>query len=166
MAAYAKLQRRPGSNRAAPAQEAAQLKLAKVAWEQSLVDRCKAGRSATGSQCFRIAATAVLLTYQPTADMAQWLRFVTFLQVHVGGWGVKHWCATLETCESRRLHAHVMLQFRKKADLSSRTFEFEGVRPNLSANGYIVEGAGWRIPQISYDRGVLLCLCKQEGHQA
>ena len=77
-AAYAKLQRRLGSNRAAHAQQATQLKLAKVAWEQSLVDRCRAGRPATGSQCFRISAAAVLLTYQPIADMAQWLRFVTF----------------------------------------------------------------------------------------
>ena len=77
-AAYAKLQRRLGSNRAAYAQEAAQLKLATVAWDQSLVDRFKADRPATGSQCFRVAAAAVLLTYQPIADMAQWLLFVTF----------------------------------------------------------------------------------------
>ena len=162
-AAYAKLQRRLGRNRAAHAQEAAQLKLAKVAWEQSLTDRCKAGRPATGPQCFRINAAAVLLTYQPLADMAQWMRFVTFLQVHVGVWGVKHWCATLETCESGRLHTHVMLQFRKKADMSSRMFAFEGVHPNLSANDYLGEGIGGRNPQVSYDRGFFYVFANKKG---
>ena len=51
---------------------------------------------------YRVHCQAVLLTYQGlsatlTVALAQWTRFLAFVQGRQGEWSVKYWTATLET---------------------------------------------------------------------
>ena len=110
-------------------------------------------------QDFRIA---VLLTYQSFLDVLQWHR-CGYIQEHILEWQVKHWCATLERCEYGRLHAHVMLQFVREQDRTSRSFTFEGIPPNVSSNDYLNEGIGGRNPQQSIDRGFFYVFADKRG---
>ena len=105
----------------------------------------------------------MLLTYQSFTSLDQWRRFVNCVKANVSAWNVKYWCATLETCKSGRLHAHLMLQFWVKQDRSSRAFAFEGINPNASAHDYLGEGVGRRNPQQSIDRGFFYVFAKKLG---
>ena len=67
---------------------------------------------------FRIQAGAVMLTYNGVKDLAQWRRLVSFFHENYRAWGVKHWCATLETTRKGALHAHCMVQFHKAKAVS------------------------------------------------
>ena len=112
---------------------------------------------------FRIESHAVLLTYQSFTSLDQWRRFLHFVKLSLSSWKVKYWCATLETCKTGRLHAHLMLQFWVKQDRSSRSFAFEGIHPNATAHDYLGEGMGRRNPQQSMDRGFFYVFAKKQG---
>ena len=139
------------------------LRAAKVAWEQALNNKGPQGRPASNEAVYRIECSAVLLTYQSFTSLDQWRRFVNCVKANVSSWNVKYWCATLETCKSGRLHAHLMLQFWVKQDRSSRAFAFEGINPNVSAHDYLGEGVGRRNPQQSIDRGFFYVFAKKLG---
>ena len=141
----------------------AQVRLAKIAWEEALAAKARPGRPPAESQSFTIKSEAVLLTYQSVSCLQQWGRFLTFVTRNLAAWGVKYWCATLETCQSGRLHIHLMLQFHKVSKKVSRTFTFEGVPPNASANDYLNEGLGRRNPQQSMDRGFFYVYASKKG---
>ena len=139
------------------------LRAAKVAWEQALNNKGPQGRPASNEAVYRIECSAVLLTYQSFTSLDQWRRSVNCLKANMSSWNVKYWCATLETCKSGRLHAHLMLQFWVKQDRSSRAFAFEGINPNVSAHDYLGEGVGRRNPQQSIDRGFFYVFAKKLG---
>eukprot|EP00435_Cladocopium_sp_Y103_P068731 s247_g32.t1 len=109
------------------------------------------------------ALQVLLLTYQSFTSLDQWHRFVNSVKANVSSWNVKYWCATLETCKSGRLPAHLMLQFWVKQDRSSCSFAFEGINPNVSAHDYLGEGVGRRNPQQSIDRGFCYVFAKKLG---
>ena len=46
---------------------------------------------------FRVQCTAVLLTYCGSFTEKKWREFLQFVRSHITSWGVKYWCATLET---------------------------------------------------------------------
>ena len=75
---------------------------------------------------YTVNAEAVLLTYQRFAGLDQWRRFVSFVSASLARWQVKHWSATLETNADGTPHAHLMLQFRRTVDRTTRSFTFEG----------------------------------------
>lgn len=160
-AAYAKVLRQAQLRH----QDTRQLKAKKVAWEKVLAQAhgVQPGRRALVAQDFRIRATAVLLTYQSFLDVLQWHRLCGYIQEHILEWQVKHWCVTLERCEYGRLHAHVMLQFVREQDRTSRSFTFEGITPNVSSNDYLNEGIGGRNPQQSIDRGFFYVFADKRG---
>ena len=139
------------------------LRAAKVAWEQALNNKGPQGRPAGHEAVYRIASSAVLLTYQSFTSLDQWRRFVNCVKANMSSWNVKYWCATLETCKSGRLHVHLMLQFWVKQDRSSRAFAFEGINPNVNAHDYLGEGVGRRNPQQSIDRGFFYVFAKKLG---
>ena len=114
------------------------LHAAKVAWEHTLNNKGPQGRPAGHEAVYRIASSAVLLTYQSFTSLDQWRRFVNCVKANVPSWHVKHWCASLETCKSGRLHVHLMLQFWVKQGRSSGSFAFEGINPNVNAHDFYV----------------------------
>ena len=105
---------------------------------------------------FRIHSTAVLLTYSlGTSPPTIWPRFVAHVESHRRTWSVKHWSATLEESSSDNVHAHLMLQFHQRVDVTSNSFAFEGVRPNARPAwcDYMGEAFAKKSPQLSFDRG-------------
>ena len=158
--AYAQMWKRVARGRKDQANE---LREAKAAWEQAMASKAQAGRLPSGVKTFRFQSAAILLTYQGIADVTHWQRFVTFLQLRLQAWGVKHWCATLERCRNGRLHIHLMLQFQSAANRSSATFVFNGIHPNVSKNDYLGEGYSGRNPQRSYDRGFFYVYANKLG---
>ena len=46
-------------------------------------------------------SSAVLLTYHKVRDLPQWERFTHNVADSLQKWGVRYWCATLETCKNR-----------------------------------------------------------------
>ena len=113
---------------------------------------------------FRIRGEAALFTYQGVADLAQFRRLVAFVSEHVKAWGVKHWCATLETNADGSPHARVMLQFLASVDRGASGFAFEGLRPNVSPNDLLGEGVCRKKKQLSIDRAFYVWADK-EGTQ-
>lgn len=160
-AAYAKVLR---SAKAGPAVlKAKELKTCKAAWEAELAATAKRASAQQVLGGFRLRSTAVLLTFQSLRNVAQWKRLAVFVQSNMVAWDVKHWCTTLERCKNGRLHAHVMLQFLKQQDRTSRSFTFESITPNCSANDYLNEGIGGRNPQQSIDRGFFYVFAQKIG---
>ncbi|CAE8608570.1 unnamed protein product, partial [Polarella glacialis] len=90
---------------------------------------------------FRIQSEAALLTYQGFNGLDHWRRFVSFVGSSFKRWRVKHWCATLETNTDGTDHAHLMLQFLQVVDRTTRSFMFEGLRPNVATTDLGGEGA-------------------------
>ena len=158
-AAYGKVLARASRARLATAD----LHNAKLAWEQALAAKGAAGRPPTSNQGHPVRSEAVLLTYQSISCLEQWRRFALFVGQNLPHWGVKHWCATLESCKNGRLHVHVMLQFHKARNRMSRNFLFEGISPNASANDLLNEGMGRRNPQQSIDRGFFYVFASKIG---
>ena len=97
------------------------------------------------------------------SKLAQWRRFVSFLEGRLAVWQVIRWCATLESCKTGRWHAHLMLQFRGVQDKSSKSFVFERIFPNASSNDYLNEGMGRRNPQQSIDRAFFYVFANKIG---
>ncbi|CAE8608571.1 unnamed protein product [Polarella glacialis] len=90
---------------------------------------------------FRIQSEAALLTYQGFNGLDHWRRLVSFVGSSFKRWRVKHWCATLETNTDGTDHAHLMLQFTQVVDRTTRSFMFEGLRPNVATTDLGGEGA-------------------------
>lgn len=158
--AYGQVMQR--AKRVGKAKDVQKLKEQKAAWEQALA-RSAPGPQASASPGFRIRAKAVLLTYQSLVDVPQWRHLADYVHSKLPAWAAKHWCTTLERCENGRLHAHLMLQFQQEQDRSSRSFQFEGLMPNVSANDYLNEGIGGRNPQQSMDRGFFYVFACKRG---
>ncbi len=103
---------------------------------------------------FRIQGQATMLTYNGVRNHAQWKRLVSYIQKNFKKWGLKHWCATLESCpHSKKLHIHVFLQFTKAVDVTTKRFEFEGLRPHADPHDYLGEGQNRKRAQDSINRG-------------
>ena len=90
---------------------------------------------------FRIRSVAVLLTFQKFLDLGTWFRFVSFTKDHLVEWGVKLWCATMETNDDGTYHLHLCVQFHNALERCAETFTFERMRPNASAHDSL--GEGW-----------------------
>ena len=113
---------------------------------------------------FRINAAAVMLTYQSWhGGLAQWRRYNEHVKKNLKVWRGKHWCSTLETNEDGTYHAHLMLQFCQKVDRTSRSFAFEGIVPNCSANDLLGNGINGRNYQTSVNRGMFYVWCDKIG---
>lgn len=120
-------------------------------------------KEAGKGQGFRFQSLGVLLTYQKFQDAGCWPRFLASLQSRLRTWGVRYWCATLETNSDGTHHLHMMLQFFRAQDRNSQTFAFEGVCPNGQPNDLLGEGWGGRRQQLSLDRGFFYVWAAKEG---
>ena len=89
---------------------------------------------------YRIQSEGVLLTYFRVQDLPQWHRFVEHVRCQQRAWKVKHWCTTLESTKTGRWHIHLMLQFERSANRSSRTFCFENLIPRADATDLLGGG--------------------------
>ena len=159
--AYGQVLRQAARKRQGQAHEAAELRRTKALWDDALAGAKSVGRPAGIG--YRVCATAVLLTYQSFKGLAQWHRFVSFIEGRLVAWQVIRWCATLESCKTGRWHAHLMLQFRQVQDKSSKSFVFERIFPNASSNDYLNEGMGRRNPQQSIDRAFFYVFASKIG---
>ena len=124
-AAFRKLMRKVHPDKGGRNEDAQRLQQAREDWRVALgkapaatargeVPVLPIAEESAGSS-FRLQATAVLLTYQNFTE-ALWQDFLLWIPTQLKEWTAKHWCATLETCKSKKLHVHLMLQFRSKID--------------------------------------------------
>jgi hypothetical protein len=116
-------------------------------------------------RAFRINAPAVLLTFCGIQNLEQWHRFLVNVRGHLKVWSVKHWCATLEGHGEDAMHVHLMLQFARKMDRTTRCFTFEGITPRADANDPLGEGWCRKRMQQSIDRGMFYCWANKIGTQ-
>jgi hypothetical protein len=114
---------------------------------------------------FRIQSEAALLTYQGFNGLDHWRRFVSFVASSFKRWRVKHWCATLETNTDGTDHAHLMLQFTQVVDRTTRSFIFEGLRPNVATTDLGGEGFCKKRMQQSINRGMFYVWANKVGTQ-
>lgn len=112
--------------------------------------------SSRRGKAYRIQGVSTLLTYQglPTDAIGLWTEFKKFVREGKRGWGVKHWCATLESNDNGKCHLHLMLQFHQPVDRTVNSFVFLGYRPNASAEDYMGMGCCRKRMQASIDRGM------------
>ncbi|CAE8705721.1 unnamed protein product, partial [Polarella glacialis] len=114
---------------------------------------------------FRIQSEAALLTYQGFNGLDHWRRFVSSVASSFKRWRVKHWCATLETNADGTDHAHLMLQFTQVVDRTTRSFIFEGLRPNVATTDLGGEGFCKKRMQQSINRGISHVWANKVGTQ-
>ena len=114
---------------------------------------------------YRVNASVVLLTYHGFSDLAQWHRFVAFVQSSLKKWDVQLWGATFEACETDALHTHLVLQFRREVDRTARSFTFEGLTPNVRQGDYLGEGLNKKRHQLSVNRGFFYVFADKIGTQ-
>ena len=115
-----------------------------------------------GRKEYRVQSQAAMLTYMGfDGGMDQWGRFCD--QRALQRWGVKHWCATLETTKQGKPHAHLMLQFARSVDRTTAAFVFEDLRPNASPTDLCGEGLCRKRMQVSMDRGFYYVWADKEG---
>jgi hypothetical protein len=112
---------------------------------------------------YRINSEAVMLTYMGISDKAQWGRFLHFVASRLRLWHVKHYSATLEQCADGKFHIHVMLQFTKVVDRTTRPFMFEGVRPNACVADLLGGSLAKKKMQTSIDRGMFYVWANKIG---
>jgi hypothetical protein len=161
-AAFRKLMRKVHPDKGGCNEDAQRLQQAREDWRTALGKTPSAASEAfalpiaaesTGST-FRVHATAIMLTFQNFTEEL-WTEFLAWIPEQLKGWTANHWCATLEACKSKKLHVHLMLQFRSKIDRTLSGFIFKDLRPNVSPGGRDLcgEGLGGRRFQQSVDRG-------------
>ena len=114
---------------------------------------------------YRIRGFSVLLTYHNVAGLAEWKKFLKFIRASLQAWGVMHWCATLERSDAGNLHTHLVLQFYKAIDKTTRCFAYRGTRPNASPNDYLDEGICRKKFQLSVNRSFFYVWADKEGTQ-
>ena len=133
-------------------QKARELKEAKAPWVSAL-SQGRVGRPrVTAARPFRVKAVMVMLTYHGFTALSQWRRSLAFTTQRLQSWAAKHWCATLEACQSGKWHVHLVVQFHKMIDRASSCFAFEGTLPNVSTNDLCGEKVGGRNVKASVDR--------------
>ena len=64
------------------------------------------------SSVFRIVSLGVLLTYQRAVGAEEWPAFCAWVAANSATWGVRYWCATLETCKDGGFHIHLVVLVR------------------------------------------------------
>ena len=191
VAAYKKVTRKVHPDKGGSTADFQRLQAAKDEWEAKRSSRGQAGRPQSQGKpraqaqaqqprseivaeladpeqvrkSFRIQSGAVLLTYNGVRDVAQWHRFVAFVNANFRRWGVCHWCATLEATRKGALHIHCMVQFRKSKDRDTRPFFFEGLKPRADPNDLLGEGWGGKCVQKSYNRGFFYVWADKIGTQ-
>lgn len=121
------------------------------------------GKQTPRSRLYLIRSPAVLLTYHGIAER-DWQAFVAWVQLHVPGWGVIHWCASMERCVSGQPHVHLMLQFAAASDgRGVELFIFNGARPNACSTDVCGEGLSKKHFQRSVDRGMFYAWADKIG---
>ena len=55
-----------------------------------------------GKKAYKLDSHAVMFTYHGFEDIAQWRRFITFVESHTRGWKVQYWCASMETTKQEK----------------------------------------------------------------
>lgn len=145
--------------------QARELRKAKVAWEKALAPKAPVGRPSAplSQQLFRVQAALVMLTYHGIQSLQHWSVFLAFVQKNLLTWTAKHWCATLEACESGNWHVHLVLQFHKAFDRCSSAFVFQGIAPNVTCNDYLGEGVSGRNAKQSMDRAFFYVFADKIG---
>ena len=103
------------------------------------------------------------MTYFRVQDLPQWHRFVEHVRCQQRAWKVKHWCTTLESTKTGRWHIHLMLQFERSANRSSRTFCFENLIPRADATDLLGGGFCKKKMQESLNRGMFYCWADKVG---
>ena len=116
-----------------------------------------------GRKQYRIQSVFVLLTYHNFVDVSQWRRFTDHVVQNKRQWSWKHWCATLETTKTGKLHVHLALQFTKQVDRSSRFFSFEGSNPRADLEDFLGEGLNRKKMQVSINRCMFYCFADKLG---
>ena len=160
-AAFKKLARKVHPDKGGSTEQTQRLNSARDEWKAACgkpagpkkADAAKALEELARRRDFTFQGVAVLLTYQGFQDSDHWARFVAFVEQQLPTWGAKHWCATMETCKSKKFHAHLMLQFKAAAKRTTQDFFFEGLKPNASATDLCGEGLCRKRLQQSVDRG-------------
>ena len=79
--------------------------------------------------------------------MAEWSALKAWVYSKRQAWGLKYYCATLETCKSQKWHAHIMLQFRTEGCRYARDYAFDGAaagrrNPTVTLLGKGAEASG------------------------
>lgn len=191
-AAYRRVVKAVHPDKGGNVSDAQRLQAAKEQWDKTRRQNTRAGRPATGQarpkgsgsrsgggvgpsslgngsveapRQYRINACATMLTYNGFVDKSQWHRFLAFVRAGVTAWQVKHWCATLEASTSESLHVHLMLQFTKQVDRTSRSFVFEGCAPRADPNDILGEGWCRKRLQQSINRAMFYCWAEKIGTQ-
>ena len=111
--------------------------------------------------------TACLLTYQglPKRALGLWKEFKLFVRGCCEGWGVRHWCATLETNDDGTGHFHLMVEFTKAVDRTIASFVFKDFRPNVQDSDYLGEGFCRKRMQTSINRAMFYVWADKIGTQ-
>ena len=113
---------------------------------------------------FRLQCVAVMLTYNGAWTLDLWRQFLDFVRRHRTSWNVRWLCATLEKCQARKYHVHLMLQFSKTIDVLSSAFQFCGMKPNARPEDSAAGGRrGSPSPQRSIDRGFFYVYANKIG---
>lgn len=159
---------------------------ARAAWDELRRQKTAAGRPKRGTQAqpqsgsiflpvgvvpgkkgrpeYRVNAPAALFTYMAfDGGLGQWERFCDFVGRSLRRWGVKHWCATLETTKEGKGHTHLMLQFSRKVDRTTAAFVFEGICPNARSTDLCGDGLCRKRMQLSIDRGFYYVWVDKKG---
>lgn len=115
---------------------------------------------------YDFSSEGVMLTYNGVQDQDQWNRFLQHVRSSRKAWGFKHWCASLEACQSGTLHIHLMLQFHNPhKQRFSKSFAFETLVPNASVTDYLGNRLGTKKLQNAIDRGMFYVFADKNGTQ-
>ena len=183
--AYRQVVLRAHPDKGGSVEHAQELQKVKEAWDKARAEAkatSKRGRKATNhspddpedamSGCciaqekprqFRVRGQAVMLTYHGFRDVAHWRLFVAFVKKHLRSWRIKHWCTTLETTKSGKLHAHLMIEFRSPADWLVSRFAFEGRAPRADVCDLLEENFGRKKMRQSIDRAMFYVYADKIG---
>lgn len=149
------------------------LNAAKDKWDKAKRDAGRpraeeAGASAVVPEApeYRIRSVSTMLTYQGVADLSQWRDIVAHWSANVRAWSVKHWCATLEANRfTATFHVHVMVQFKKTQDRTSRSFTCAGICPRADVTDLGGHGVCKKKLQESINRGMFYVWADKIGTQ-
>ena len=63
--------------------------------------------------------------------MGRWAAWIAHIYDKKEAWRLRCYCPTFEWCKSKKLHAHLMVQFDTAEDnRTSRDFAIDGILPN------------------------------------
>jgi len=116
------------------------------------------------SKGYRVNSTGVLLTYFNIL-LGQWGQFVSEVRAKISQWKVKRWACTMEATRTGRLHVHLMVQFTRKVDVSSKSFTVLGSAPRADPNDLLGEGWNRGKLQDSLNRAFFYVFADKVGTQ-